>query len=220
MFRKSPLRWFGGKHYLASKIVALMPPHKRYLEGYAGGLSVLFAKPYEGVCEYANDLNGELTNFWYVLQHEGTFEKFVRKVQATPLSQTEFEDAVEGRQLAEEIGLSWERAFNFFVRCRMSRQGLMKDYCTPTSRPRRGMNEQVSAWLSAVDGLPDVHARLRRVEVWNMPAVKAIKKLDNEDFLGYFDPPYLHSTRNTTGEYGAFEMTKEDHEELLNALPE
>jgi tetratricopeptide (TPR) repeat protein len=39
-----PLKTHGGKHYLASRIVALMPRHLHYVEPYAGGLSVLLAR--------------------------------------------------------------------------------------------------------------------------------------------------------------------------------
>ena len=39
-----PFNWHGGKHYLASKIVGLMPPRLRYVEPFAGGLAVLLAK--------------------------------------------------------------------------------------------------------------------------------------------------------------------------------
>lgn len=215
---QTPLKWHGGKFYLANKIVALMPPHTRYLEPFAGGLSVLIAKPHEGIAEWANDLNGELSNFWFVLGHGGLFDQFVRKVQATPLSEEVFDDAKSVETYLAEIGTPWERAANFFIRIRQSRQGLGKDFCTPTSRTRRGMNENVSAWLSAVDGLADVHARLRRVEIWCRPAVEAITKLDGPGLLAYCDPPYLHETRNSTGEYGSFEMSNADHEELLRVL--
>jgi DNA adenine methylase len=73
----SPLKWHGGKHYLAARIVALMPPHLHYVEPYAGGLAVLLARdpederlflsPHRGVSELVNDLDGRLTNFWRVL---------------------------------------------------------------------------------------------------------------------------------------------------------
>lgn len=207
-----PIKWHGGKHYLASKIVAMMPKHLRYLEAYAGGLSVLLAKPCDGVAEWVNDLNGELTNFWRVLA--STPDRMLRALWGTPLSQEEFLTA-----RAFQAGDDVKRATAFFIRMRMSRQGLGRDYCTPVKkRTRRGMNEQVSAWLSAVDGLPDVHARLRRVEVWNRHAVKAIQELDGDGFLVYADPPYMHSTRSTKSEYGAFEMSVADHIELLDCL--
>jgi hypothetical protein len=39
-----PLKWHGGKHYLAAKIVDLMPSHIHYVEPYFGGGAVLLAK--------------------------------------------------------------------------------------------------------------------------------------------------------------------------------
>ena len=38
---KLPLKWHGGKYYLAAKIVALMPPHLHYVEPFFGGGAVL-----------------------------------------------------------------------------------------------------------------------------------------------------------------------------------
>jgi DNA adenine methylase len=208
-----PIKWHGGKHYLAPKLVALMPEHTRYLEAFAGGLSVLLAKPYEGIAEWVNDTNLMLTNFWRVLADEADFNRFARFVEATPLSEVEFRNAG-----GIDHGNPIFAAVDFFVRIRQSRQGLGRDYCTPTRRTRRGMNEQVSAWLTAVDGLPEAHARLRRVEVWRRPAVEAIQKLDGGDLLVYADPPYMHDTRSSVGEYGNEEMGTRDHKELLETL--
>ena len=57
------VKWHGGKHYLAKRIVARMPSHTHYVEPYAGSLAVLLAKDPEGVSEVANDLHCYLTNF-------------------------------------------------------------------------------------------------------------------------------------------------------------
>lgn len=215
---KSPLKYHGGKSYLAAKFVELFPPHTRYCEPFFGGGSVLFARDGNGVAEFVNDLNYHLTNFWNVLQNDVLFEDFKRIIDATPFSSFEFSTA----KLDEELNPQGEhllamRAACFFVRNRQSRQGLGKDFATPTKRLRRGMNENVSAWLSAVDGLPEVHARLRRVEIRNQPAIEFIRELDLPDALFYCDPPYLHETRVSTGEY-RHEMTASEHKELLNCL--
>ncbi len=79
------------------------------------------------------------------------------------------------------------------------------------------MNEQVSAWLNCIEGLPAIHARLKRVLILNKPALDVIRKEDGPRTLFYLDPPYLHETRATTGEY-AHEMTWNDHVILLQAL--
>jgi DNA adenine methylase len=65
-----------------------------------------------------------------------------------------------------------QRAVRFFVLCRQSLAGRM-DTFAPLSknRTRRRMNEQASAWLTAVEGLPAVHARLKRVAILNRPAL-------------------------------------------------
>src|SRR5215469_14750917 len=98
-----PLKWHGGKHYLARRIVALMPPHLHYVEPYFGGGSVLLARQpqepslwmgeHEGVSEVVNDLNGRLVNFWRVLQDEEKFTRFRRIVEATALARPEWEAA-------------------------------------------------------------------------------------------------------------------------------
>ena len=68
-----PLKWHGGKHYLASRFVGLMPPHLHYVEPFLGGGAVLLARdpndpslwlsPHKGVSEVVNDINGRLVNF-------------------------------------------------------------------------------------------------------------------------------------------------------------
>lgn len=211
---KGPLKWHGGKAYLAKRIVAMMPPHLVYCEPYAGGLSVLLAKDPENVSEVVNDLNGELANFWTVLQSADTFRDFLRVVEAVPFSEEEYDFA----RRATVFGSDTDRAVNFFVLCRQSLAGRMKSFTGVTkTRTRRGMNNEVSAWLTAVEGLPAVHARLKRVLILNRPALDVIRGQDAPQTVFYCDPPYTHSSRITTGEY-AHEMTDSDHADLLESL--
>jgi DNA adenine methylase len=222
-----PLKWHGGKHYLAAKIIALMPPHTHYVEPFAGGLAVLLAKDPECVSEVVNDLNSWLTNFWRVLADDEAFAEFARRVAAHPFSEASWAWAAgvfdEWERHGRDIIKTFPRpsavgAAAFFIRCRQSLAGRM-DRFAPLSRNRvrRGMNEQASAWITAVDGLADVHARLRRVVVLNHDALEVIDQQDGPATLFYLDPPYLHQTRATTGEY-AHEMTEADHRRLLMRL--
>ena len=225
MSKTQPLKWHGGKHYLAQWIIEHFPnrdEYTHYNEPYAGGLSVLFAHDPEGKAETVNDLNSDLTIFWQVLAHEELSERFIKSMSCVPLGNLGFEASkamTQAQVVAYEswAGMALHRAAAFFVRYRQSRQGLGKDYCTPTTRTRRGMNENVSAWLSAVDGLPEACERLRRVEIRNMDAVDFIQTYDHEKALFYLDPPYLHETRATKSDY-EHEMKIEDHCRLLECL--
>jgi DNA adenine methylase len=210
---KTCLKYHGGKAFLANRIVELMPPHTRYCEPYFGGGAVLFARDGEGVAEFVNDLNRGLWNFWNVLRDEDMYRQFIRYIQACPFSQDEFGYSSAFPDGPREI----VNAATFFIRNRQSRQGLGKSFATPTSRLRRGMNENVSAWLTAVDGLPEFHARLRRVEIRNQDAVKFIAELDSQDTCWFLDPPYVHETRTVTDSY-EHEMTAEQHQTLLDRL--
>jgi len=216
MKNATPLKWHGGKHYLADRIIELMPDHTHYVEPYFGGGQVLFRKPCEGISEVVNDLNGSLTDFWKVLRDDGSFAEFSRQIQFVPFSESEFEDAYCDD--APWISHCVASAINFFIKYRQSRQGLGKDFATLSrNRTRRGMNEQVSSWLSAIDGLPEAHERLQRVVILNQDAVDVIETQDGPNTFFYLDPPYLHETRVTTKDY-EHEMTEVQHSSLLMCL--
>ena len=209
-----PLKWHGGKFYLADKIVAMLPPHKHYVEAYAGGLSVLLAKSPIDVSEVVNDIHGSLSNFWRVLQDDTLFDRFRRRLEATPFSEMEWYTAKSTADNSD----AFNRAVGFFICCRQSLAGRMNCFA-PLSRirTRRGMNEQASAWLNAVEGLAVVHSRLKRVAILNRDALAVIRQQDGADTLFYLDPPYLGETRTAENIY-AFEMGNKQHADLLDTI--
>jgi DNA adenine methylase len=223
-----PLKTHGGKSYLATRIIGLMPPHRHYCEPFGGGLAVLLARDPDdptlwvgadgsnrGVSEVVNDLDGRLMNFWRVLQGEETFARFRRQVEAIPLSRPHWDEAHAHPYGADAV----TDAVAFFVNARQSLAGRQKGFTSITrNRTRRGMNGNVSEWLSAVDGLPAVHARLRRVVIENMDALRLIPREDGPGTLFYCDPPYVHATRVSRGVYGEHEMSEADHRRLLDVL--
>lgn len=222
-----PLKTHGGKKYLADWIISLMPPRAanpndpaptdtgwlHYVECYAGGLSVLLAQDPEGISEVVCDVDGRVTNFWDTLQSKAKFGRLRRLLEVTPVSELEYERS-NFRSLRDV-----EDAARFFVRCRQSMSGRGDSFSPLTrNRTRRGMSEQVSAWLSAIDGLQEVHARLRRVVVLRArDALKVIAQQDGPRSLFYLDPPYHPDTR-TAKEVYEHEMTHEQHVALLELL--
>jgi DNA adenine methylase len=228
-----PLKIHGGKgahgNDLARWIISLMPRHRRYCEPFAGGASVLLAKDPDdprlrladngddrGTAEVVNDLDHRISNFWRVIADPQLFERFRLAVNLTPFSRRVFDEARRHQFGADQV----KDALAFFALARMGRQGIGEDFATPSpGRNRGGMDERTSAWLSAVEGLPEVHARLRRVVVENLPAVQLIEQEDGPGTLFYCDPPYLKSTRTAPDVYRC-EMTEDDHRKLLEALLE
>ncbi|MFO0886231.1 MAG: DNA adenine methylase [Pirellulales bacterium] len=212
----APIKWHGGKSYLAHRIFELMPPHTHYVEPFFGGGAILLNKPLgfiEGHSEVINDIFGDLITFWKVLQSTENFPEFVRRVSMTPFAKPSWEEAVENSSYDP-----LDRACAFFIRYRQSRQGLGKDFATMSrTRTRRGMNEQVSSWLSAVEGLPAAHERLKRVAIYCEDAASVIRREDGASTFFYCDPPYLSETRTVKKAY-SHEMTDLDHTELLHTL--
>lgn len=212
----SPIKWHGGKTYLASRIIDLIPHHVHYVEPFFGGGAVLLHKPdalISGHSEVINDLYGELITFWRVLQSSDLFPQFERRMALTPFAKPVWEEAV-----VSQADGPVDVACNFFIRYRQSRQGLGKDFATMSrTRTRRGMNEQVSSWLSAVEGLGEAHTRLSRVAIYSEDAVSVIRREDDSDTFFYCDPPYVRSTR-VVGQAYSCEMTNDQHQLLLDTL--
>jgi DNA adenine methylase len=225
------LKRHGGKKYLAKKIVGMMPRHLVYCEPFFGGGQVFFARDPadrslwwdqktsdrrhpDGVCEVINDLDGDLATFFRVLADPELLEPLLRILRATLVSQRTFRTAQN--VLRDELATDLARAVAMFIANRQSRQALGKDFVTPVlTRLRGGRCEHANAWWSAIESLRVAHRRLRNVLVLNDEAVKVIRAHDEESTFFYLDPPYPHATRTAEGAYGAFEMTDEDHRELL-----
>jgi DNA adenine methylase len=161
---------------------------------------VLLAKDPHDITEVVNDIDGDIATFWRVMRYPHYFEQFQRFAQATPFHEGIWEEAatpIEGESLPL-------RAWRFFVRVRQSLAGRRESFAPISlARRRRGMCEQVSAWLSAVDGLPAVAERLSRMYtiVRNRDALEIMTEFDHADTLQYLDPPYLPSTRAAKSVY-------------------
>lgn len=208
---RPPVKWHGGKHYLARRIVEYFPEHHTYLEPFGGAASVLLNKP-PSVVEVYNDLDERITRLFRVLRDHG--EEFRRRLSLTPYSEIEFHKAVE--PASDDI----EQARRDFARWRLSLGGRGDSFSFTLHRVRRRMADVVSGYLSMIDEqLPLIVERLRTVEILRRPAIDVIRKWDSPTTLIYCDPPYLPYTRqeNSRDIYGR-EMTEGEHRELAAVL--
>jgi DNA adenine methylase len=228
-----PLKYHGGKRYLAAKVLALMPPHLCYVEPFFGGGQVFFARDpahrrlwwqgltsdkrrVDGVAEFINDVWGDLMNFYAVLKDPTTFAALRERLDKTLHAEAEW--AAAKGLLATAAGDPVERAAALFTSIRQSLSARGKSYAPPvTTRLRGGREDGVNAWWSAVEGLGAAHRRLRSVRLLCRPAVKVIEDLDAPHTVFYLDPPYHPSARAAPNVYG-HEMSDADHRELLGVL--
>jgi DNA adenine methylase len=215
---RQPGKGFGSKYYLANWIHAHAPrvyTHRNVV--FAGRLGEYWNwQPIEGISEAVNDANGLISNFFYVLQR---YRKDLSALlEHVPFSEVEWISAKTrlARELTKKNKI--RMAADLFIVMRQSRLGIGKDYATPTKRIRRGMHEHASAWLSGKDSLQEASLRIQRTEVRNLDFEPFIHKYDHRKALFYCDPPYLHSTRQSVGQYGDQEMSLRDHKRLLRIL--
>lgn len=225
---KGPLKFHGGKTYLASQIWDIAEPIigeiVHCVEGCCGGARWAIEGWNRGYEKsfVLNDLDKDVSNFWMTLQSKKQFDEFHRLCEMTPFSELEH-DRVD-IEFLEWPKPDWEvmhrsvRAWQFFVLCRQSLAGRMKAFTSITRNRTRGkMNAEASAWLSSIEGLPQVHRMLREMVVLCRDCVKLIDTQDGPKTLFYFDPPYLPETRVSKEVYRE-EMTTEQHVALLQRL--
>ena len=208
---RPPVKWHGGKKYLAKRIIDLFPSHHTYLEPFGGAASVLLNKKPSPV-EIYNDLDERITRLFRVLRNNG--EELRRRLVLSPYSELEFNNATTAH--GDEI----EQARRDYIRWRLSFGGKGQNFSFTKHRERRGMADVVSGYLSAIDDqLPVIIDRLRTVQIMCRPACDLIREWDSPDTLVYADPPYVLESRaiGCRNVYG-HEMSDQDHRDLAVVL--
>lgn len=105
---KQVLKYPGAKNRLTDWIIGFIPKHEVYLELFGGSLSVLLNKPRCHI-ETANDLHGDVVNFFKVLRDKP--EELKRLIALTPYSREKYDSSYQ------ESDNEVERARRFCVRC-------------------------------------------------------------------------------------------------------
>jgi DNA adenine methylase len=208
-------RYFGGKgNGLREIIYSHFPPkssYSVYAEIFGGGASVLLRKPPFGI-EVYNDLEQNVYSLFKVVSDKSLFPRFKEMCDLAIYSH-QLRD--EYRQdLKKDIDIV-ERAYKYFYVNRASINSV-GGFSASTECVRRGMSKSVSDFLSAIDGLKELHNRLSRVIIENVDGIELIKKYDRPKVFMYLDPPYAWSTRGST-RY-TVDMSDKQQEELITIL--
>lgn len=208
---KSPFPYYGGKNKLAPWILSHVPDHTVYVEPFVGSGAVLLAKP-ESRVEVINDLNGDVVNFWRVLRDQ--HDELVELLQLTPYARDEYLWCRDGKSGTVD---PVQRAREFFTRCCLAfnasttKVGFSASSAAKTAKShtfRRRIDERL-------DGIAE---RIRGVEIENMDALDLIKRWRDPAAVLYLDPPYLATTRNSSGNYATENAGAAFHERLIEAI--
>jgi len=173
------LRWVGGKSQMVARITPLLGQCKSYIEPFAGGAWVFFARP-SSRFEVLNDLDGELANLYRALQRSG--RRLIREVDQYPYSRAVFKRMALSRP---RTPLSRARRFLYINRTcfggRMARPtfGVSKGRANHVLPPTLRFNAEA------------IIERLRGVVIESLPAGEVIARYDGPDSLFFIDPPYL-----------------------------
>lgn len=187
---RSPLRWVGSKSKIADTLIGIMPEHSTYVEPFAGGASILFAKP-PVKHEVLNDFNGDIVNFWRVVRDR--HEDFIESFRYTPASRQIFEEYKEKRakgEYTDEI----ERAHVFYYLNRTCFSGNMCELSFSRSKhmPSTYRPDKLEAQIN------EAWERVKCVMLEQKDFAEILKLYDSSDTFFYIDPPYHIRNRYAT----------------------
>jgi DNA adenine methylase len=210
----SLLPYRGGKSYLAHRIIALFPPHMRYIEPFFGSGAVFFRKP-RVAYEVINDLDHGVFQFFRCLRDQP--DALILHLMATPYSRDEFVAALD-----QSDAPPLEVARRFYVRHVMgfAGRGYTKGDFGVSLEINRNLPQSVSAHRSKIAMLAGAADRLTHTVIEHRDALHVMEQYTRgyeHETLIYLDPPYLPETRIRKSDY-QHEMTTEDHERFLDAI--
>jgi len=199
---RGPLSYIGGKNRLADQIIRLFPEHTTYVEAFAGGAQVFFRKEPSKV-EVLNDLDGEVVNFYRVLQWH--YDELIRHFKFALVSRKQFDlfKSTDPLMLTDV-----QRAARYLYLQKTCYGGLVrkKNYSGNVIQPP-GFNIKRLPQI-----IEDAHARLSRVQIESLPYEDVLARYDRPTTFFYLDPPYMNKMLYR------FNFEREDFESLVELL--
>jgi DNA adenine methylase len=192
---RPPTNYYGAKARLAPWIASLLPPHRTYLEPFAGSAAVLFAKP-PSPTEILNDLDGQVVNFFTVLRDQPA--ELARALRLTPYARAEYQQ-LAARYDDPDLD-EVERARRWFIRVNQSISHLAGRGRPAGWAAAYNTNgaDHAHKFAALADRLEACAQRLRRVHLECRPAAEVLAKYakPGAEAVVYCDPPYLAEVRS------------------------
>ena len=197
--------YYGGKYELSKVLVPLIPPHKRYIEMFAGGLSMFFRKP-KVEWNVVNDKDNNIVNLYTCVMYK--LNELVEYLNWLPKSRKLFLDFRTEIKEKDEIEIPDPlQAAKYFYCIRHSFNKLIH---TPFSK-NKDMNKD---WETE---LRYSRAHIGGTTIENLDFAELVAKYppDKGDFW-YLDPPYFIATDK--GDYYMNNFSSEDHLRFKEAV--
>lgn len=192
-------------------ILPLIPGHRIYVEPFAGGAAVFFAKKPSKI-EVLNDINGNIANFYSVVLND--FEALHKMVKCTLHDEFSHKIAQEIYFAEKPIDDKIKRAWAVWVLANMS-------FACDFASNWQWVKNKKDNWHPAIrvrnkrETFAFVKKRLKTISVHNTDALEVIQKRDGKDVFQYIDPPYVGARQ---GHYSGYSQGNFDS--LLGLLPQ
>lgn len=200
--------WLGGKKALYRTLIERIEaiPHKTYVEPFVGMGGVFLRRTWQPQCEVMNDLNGEITNLFRILQRH--YPDLMNHMRYQITSRREFERL---RKTEPDTLTDIERAARFLYLQRLAFGGKLGGVFGVT-------NERGSRFdLSRVGPLLDAaHSRLQGVVFECLDWSEVLRRYDGPNSLFYLDPPYVGGEND----YGKGMFDRDQFAQMADQLKE
>ncbi len=204
--------WLGGKTRLRTTIINCMPPHKCYVETFAGSATVFFGKPPSmSKDEIINDIHGELVNLMKVISgtcfDEDVRQEFIRYVRTMPAAREAFEDWKHWDEDKIKKLNNAQRAFRFYYCVKKGFSCIPKGgyEASPISSNRYNMSTEFDKFSDRF--------KAKDAQIEHMEYDELIEKYNRPDCDSFFfmDPPYVVATSTN---YYEFIFDDEKHQKM------
>lgn len=199
----SPFRYAGGKFYARKLILEHVPQHASYIEPFAGGASIFFAKE-KVKNNWLNDIDKNLINTFLVIRDRP--EELIEKLKDEVASKERhkyFKNEFKPKTKLEE-------AYRWYYLNRTSYSGIMNmQNCFWGYGDKYSMRPE--NWPRSIRNTSE---KLQNVKLTSYDFDRVLEEAEDNSFL-FIDPPYFNADQD---KFYTHSFKKDDHLRLCNLL--
>jgi DNA adenine methylase len=214
----APFGWLGSKSTMLDIILPNIPEHRHYIEPFCG-TAIVYLHKRPARINTLNDIDGNIVNFFRVLQDRDKTRELLRRLRYTPWAKAEYKKAcllLSSNREIDEITRAWA----FYIAQNMS---MKKSYYSDSQGKNFGYtfhDRKVSAMyggiVNKIRRLVENAQKLRQCQITNDDGVEVMQRFDHEEAFMFVDPPYLSTTVRSKNKIYITEYNDELHYRLID----